>query len=348
MRIIFLLFIFSFFSFQVGAYETDQFTLPPKALKDIGPDVSEYVYEKIVEVVEKFNWRYRWTFESMDQIYMPALAQDIYEAIGGGAKFTDQVEGWLGNGISAPPYLKNKYPDEFICYRQDIDDSIYSHATFHHGWGLGYKLLFSSTINLYGTSLGTDKLGHFFKQGHQYYDIYVSALLEGMSEKDAQKYAAYKRGVKTEDGYFGIGLSGVFSSADLFTNYTGMKFYQNLTKSIFINGQFYPPLLKLKNGSLVINEDFQNGPLELMKRFIHPHMNEAMNPSFYDSTMVETVSKNIKKVCPLWKKNFPNYNLEDEQLRLEYMKTWWGEDYGHILVSHPERKLVTIGNSCLI
>ena len=338
--------LFFFVSFSLFAYETDQYTLPPQKLKDLSSDISGYIYKKIALAVKKFNCEHPTPFESSEQVNLLQIAQEIYESIEGGVLLTETVEGWLGNSNFAPPLLKERYPNDYLSFRPLPNDSIYRHATYHRGLGVGFKYLFSATINLYGIHLGTDKLGHFFKQGHQYFELYMTAKKAGMSHQEAQKYAAYERGFKTERGIFGIGLSGVFSNADLFTNYTGMKFYQNLLRPQVIAGITYPAILHIAKGKLAILNVPENAPFEIFKRFVHPQMNEAMNPCFYDPIINRAISKNILRVCPMWKKEFPSYNMAQESQRLEFYKKWWGEDYGHSLISAPNEELITIGNSC--
>lgn len=344
----FLLIIFVLFSPLLSAYETDQLTLPQQKLKDIGPDIGRYVYEQIQKGLDEFNQDYSGELESVEQIFWPDLAHRLFLQIGGGVALTEKIESWLGNAPYAPPILKNRYPKDYLSFRQLPNDSIYRHGTYHRGLGIGYKYLFSATINMYGVSLGTDKIGHFFKQGRQYFDIYTDKINQGYRAQEAMKMAAYERGVKTEDSYFGIGLSGVFSNADLFTNYTGMKFYLNLLRPLKIGDRIYPPILTVSHKKLVFYSHPDNQEEVLMKRFIHEAMNEAFNPSFYDFILERAVKKNMARICPLWKNSYPNYSLKTEELRLNQIKKWWGEDYGHSLISHPEKKLITVGNSCYL
>lgn len=75
-------------------------------------------------------------------------------------------------------------------------------------------------------AMGTDKLGHFFAQGYEYYEI---SVLQGKGDKAAIDY-----GVSTEEGKFGLGTTGVFSNADLEANKAGLQFYKDLRNDPFM------------------------------------------------------------------------------------------------------------------
>jgi len=62
--------------------------------------------------------------------------------------------------------------------------------------------------------IGTDKLAHFFETGYEYY---VRGETLGV-----------EYGIKTEQTYFGLGISGVYSHADLYANLKGFDFWTQL------------------------------------------------------------------------------------------------------------------------
>lgn len=123
----------------------------------------------------------------------------------------------------------------------------------YRGSGLPDGLLFSSyepSIRLNHLCIGTDKLGHFFQQGWEYYQI---AVLDGKGEEVARRYGEWLEGVAARAAYaddesyflrqrsgraagyggFGRTTSGVISHADLAANVAGLHFYQDLTASRF-------------------------------------------------------------------------------------------------------------------
>jgi hypothetical protein len=104
------------------------------------------------------------------------------------------------------------------------------------------------TVN--GVCLGTDKLGHFFQQGWEYYWI---AVVDGKGDRVAERYGEWLEGLEeratyaAEESYFrrqlsgskvgygGFGreLSGVISPADLAANRAGLRFYRDLIAGRF-------------------------------------------------------------------------------------------------------------------
>ena len=73
----------------------------------------------------------------------------------------------------------------------------------------------ASSFCIRGIWIGTDKIGHYFEQGYDYYRFH-----------DRKK--ALRFGVNTENTYLGLAVSGVYSNADIHANIKGMEFYNNL------------------------------------------------------------------------------------------------------------------------
>jgi hypothetical protein len=90
-------------------------------------------------------------------------------------------------------------------------------------WGIPLIRVLGATIKVDGICIGTDKLGHFFQQGHEYYEI---ARRQGKGDTAAAEY-----GISTEIGKFGLATTGVFSNADLEANRQGLAFYDKLSTS---------------------------------------------------------------------------------------------------------------------
>lgn len=91
-------------------------------------------------------------------------------------------------------------------------------------WAAG-KIFVAPVINLCGTCVGTDKVGHFFQQGYEYFRFYqlIKARLEGMSEADQRAF--YRRitgppvlpemslGIEVDREPFGLGSIQVTPAA---------------------------------------------------------------------------------------------------------------------------------------
>jgi hypothetical protein len=185
-------------------------------------------------------------------------------------------------------------------------------------------VMLSPTINLNGIYLGTDKLGHFFEQGYEYYEVYRHELAHGRDEATAFRKAV-ELGVSQENGIYGKMIDNVYSNADLAANYAGLKFYINLTRPITLGGVHYEPILTFRDNRWQFNEKARR---DFLRPFITEHLNEAMNPCRYSWPLRVGVRNNVRVLVPRWLA-FYNTTLPQEQQRLQQITKWYGEDYGH-------------------
>lgn len=337
-------------STAVFAFETDQFNLPPKPLADIGDEVEEYVERNLREAVDKTNEKIRAiqgcaenetantvnkkcrlsAKERKKLSYLRSedeVAKAVFKELGEGIFPFTKANWWLE---------RHEFKAQPARFKTNFPKSIYLTAPFNY-------LTISPTVNLYGTNFGTDKMAHFFEQGYQYYEIYKKGLKKGLNE-DAAIQKAVKFGHKTEKTYFGTLVSGVYSNADLYSNYAGLKFYKGLIKEIKIGGKTRPAILILKNGFWTLNE---NADLceHLLKPFISKHLNEAYNPSKYFNVLgfrsyIRRVVR--KRSCKQWFERFPNLDKAELEATAKSLELWNGEDYGFV----PSDKFITIANTC--
>jgi len=184
----------------------------------------------------------------------------------------------------------------------------------------------SPTVRLYGVEFGTDKLDHFFQQGYQYYKMVNQEIAKGASA-DTATSKAVKWGQKTERTYFGLLVSGVYSNADLYANYAGMKFYQCLSSACEINKKRRTAPVFLQNGAWTVDTAALRD--NLIKPYLTVHMNEALNPSVFAFTIFGSVRRAVKKNgCPEWRSMFPERTKADLESRSASLEKWNGEDYG--------------------
>ncbi len=115
-------------------------------------------------------------------------------------------------------------------YKPTEAESKYGDKLTYGAWQvMGFKPdVVAATMLVNDIFIGSDKLGHFFQQGHEYYRMHK----EGKTEGEVEKY-----GHDLEIGTYGLGYndifgSGVYSSADLEANRTGYQFYKDLEKDI--------------------------------------------------------------------------------------------------------------------
>ncbi|MGE3467100.1 MAG: hypothetical protein AB7J13_09215 [Pyrinomonadaceae bacterium] len=325
------------------AFETDQYNLPPEPLADVGDEVTEYVGDKLRIAVSNLNGqiaraeaclaeKLNGCGSAADEQRKLAglrseasLGREFFELVGDGNLFVTSFGRWIRS---------HKFRGQPDRHKAEIGESIFILNPPDY-------LTLSPTVRLYGAEFGTDKLEHFFQQGHQYYEIRHKALAVGASVAEAEK-KAIKWGQRTERTYFGILVSGVYSNADLYANYAGMRFYDALTKPLRINGRTRPAIVCLDKGSWRINGDADLNE-HLLKPFFSDHMNEAWNPSSFRLTLVRSVRRVVKKHdCPGWLEKYPDVTADDLENRSKALETWNGEDYGFTKRS----RTVTIAETC--
>jgi len=134
------------------------------------------------------------------------LIDEVYKALGEGLPWT-MIEWWADRNLAIASVTQG--------------DSKYSGVSSADArmWVAG-SLILNPAIKVAGICIGTDKLGHFFQQGFQYY---CTAVRDGKGES-----AAITWGEQTEAGGFGLTTTGVYSNADLAANQAGMDFYRGL------------------------------------------------------------------------------------------------------------------------
>ena len=330
----------------VFAFETDQYNLPPTPLADIGEEVAEYTKENLLKAIDNVNVKISSAQTCLKNvterptkcenakaleerlIYLrseKAIAREVFKQLGAGFVAFAKAGEWMNS---------HNFRAQPARYKTSFSHSIYV------GLPTDYFTI-SSTVKLYGSSIGTDKIAHFFQQGYTYYRTYERSVAKGLSSDEAVK-KAIAWGKMTERTYYGTLVGGVFSNADLAANYAGMKFYEGLTKTIELNGRKRPSTLVLKNGKWGLSESSHNVK-NLLSPFISDHLNEALNPSLYIPGLRSSIRGIVRKQsCPQWLTSFPDKSREDYEEITKSLLRWNGEDYGH----KKSEKFVTIANTC--
>jgi hypothetical protein len=114
------------------------------------------------------------------------------------------------------------------------DKGIYGNAVNYDDMRMVWYISLSSMIQIDHVLIGTDKLGHFLAQGFQYYQHYRE--LSSTLSVSTRCAAVRARGHAQEFGQLGIGTGGVYSFADLASNWDGMTFFLALFDDIDIEG----------------------------------------------------------------------------------------------------------------
>ena len=345
-----LLLLSAFLSLNPGAalsFETDQYNLSPVPLADIGEEVSEKTAERLLLAAARLNAKIeshqacltgggsgknrcekketeiqKLAFLRSDE----GLAREVYDVLGAGGVFETDLGKWIRthNFAHTPSRFKTGY-----------GHSIYVLLPTNY-------LTISPTVRLYGAEFGTDKIDHFFQQGYQYSSIARKQIKRGLTMEQAEKKAV-QWGQKTEQTYFGSWVSGVYSNADLFANYAGMRFYQGLTEKITIDKRTFGPLFYLRDGYWNIAASGPNWKKNLLKPFITDHMNEALNPSGYSFLLFSSVKKMaVKYGCRDWLKEHPELRSADYKSKTKSLEKWNGEDYGFV----RKKRVILLGELC--
>jgi hypothetical protein len=253
------------------------------------------------------------------------LSAIVAKTLGGAIAKEEKKDAIWKDITGITPYPTGMKDNQSISFSPKRFDSIYAYAGFHRILHPSH-FIFSSTIKLFDIEIGLDKLGHIFNEGFQYYRKFNHAKNLGESDQVAlNKGIAW--GVDTENSYYGRWVSGIYSNADLASNYVGLHFYFNLFAPLEINGLTYPAiLLQNKQGDYDFNPEPQNQPQRLLKRFISYHMNEAFNPSSLEYLQYIVVKKAVKNRCESWK----NKHLEPAILKNKSsnLTRWNGKYYG--------------------
>ena len=320
------------------AFETDQFNLPPEPLADIGEEVREYTVENIRLAVSKVNAEIAKclnkrcgcdTFAKKRLAYLrseEAIARAVFRELGTGTIAFTKFGSWMNS---------HKFRSQPARHKTTYLKSIFVSLPTNY-----YTI--SPTVNMYGSSFGTDKIAHVFQQGYTYYRIAERALAKGLNQIEAEKKAV-DWGKMTERTYYGTLVGGVFSNADLHANYVGMRFYQGLTKPISIGGDIVrPPTLLFQNGKWLVS-DLGIMQEHLLKPFVTDHMNEALNPSLFIPGLRSSIRRVVRKQsCQQWRAMYPTRTKDDSDKITNALTLWHGENYGF----KTSRKFVTIGNTC--
>jgi hypothetical protein len=292
-----------------AAMETDQFTTPRAPLYDIGPTLSR----KISDIIESDR-----SGRDPERVLSEWVGSNI---------FVSRLVGWVKQ-IRGEEGAAGFLPSVF--------GSIYGRAFSP----APFSFLFDSpTVKIYGFYLGTDKIDHFFQQGHEYFDEVKRAQADG-ADSAAAVARAVARGVKQEHMFYGTLVSGIYSNGDLAANYAGMKFYLNLRQPVRIGDRTWPPLLEPSPGGWRFRPGVDRD--RLLQAFISDHLDESMNPSRYRFSR-GAIRSRVRDRCDEWMRFYGDRAGLAAGSGRGFSNTWFGEHYGHWL---PPGDEVSIATEC--
>jgi hypothetical protein len=333
-----------------AAHETDQFTVPVgREFVDLGRFVSYASYTAIKKGMDKTNARIARAVRSHDRAEVDALtspdeiASAVHAAYGPAYNQIEDLETVIRN-----KKLQDRFPGRILGFTPPR--WIYHDTHFVlDPRKINMSLWRASTIEVYGTYLGTDKLGHFHDMGYIYYTNYRSALRRGATEDEALRRGVDVGiyGVLSERGILGEVSSGMYSNGDLAANYVGMKFYQNLTRPVMLKGKEHPPLLVADGPYWSMNPDVFRD-VDFFRAYVSDHFDEALNPCLYFGGIREGIVRAVKERAESLRAWYADADGRERPREFfdnlaRGLSTYYGEDYGH---RGDDSTLVTIGNTC--
>ncbi|MHC4947499.1 MAG: ankyrin repeat domain-containing protein [Planctomycetota bacterium] len=321
-----------------AGHETDQYTVPVgQDFTDLGRYLNELTYEAIDGAVTKTNDRIRRALTSarggaeLRRLQSPdVLAGSIFSEFTSAYFIIENIE-----RMADSPGAMKEHAGLLVGYEEQFRN-IYEKVHWPIDPRQFFRIWHSSTIKVYDTYLGTDKIGHFTDMGYNYFKAYRVALKQGKSREEAID-AANRIGIEGlvfgEEGMLGYMSAGAYSNADLASNYLGLKFYINLTEPVMLEGVEHPPLITLEDDLWVIAPHVRPDS-DFFAAYICDHYNEALNPSLFEAGMRKAVRQAIEQRCSRLMEWYRDDNgarrpktYFDE--KLEQLSTYYGEDYGH-------------------
>jgi hypothetical protein len=222
------------------------------SLKDIESDIDTHVNNEIAD--ER---------KTMDKpIFAPLLSLHVMLRLGGRSPVSP-IEMFI-EGL--PASKRNLPPDSLVGTKYSGVENV---NKFYELQTKGIAHVVGSAAKIHGICVGADKLGHFFDQGFDYFDV--------ASKPGSTAAGIENLGREMEMGVFGLGTTGVFSNADLAANRAGLQFYKDLEKN--------PEKFKFS-----------------IRNYITTQWNEQANTSFYESQVGSVVWSNL--LTGLWQGTF--------------------------------------------
>ncbi|MGB5726176.1 MAG: hypothetical protein WBM52_03090, partial [Thiogranum sp.] len=214
-KILILFALISAFAFHAGfAAEIDSVT-PRKLKLDNSLAIINTIFnQRIQEAIQKANAQQD-DIEDIEQDEFcdeEVLYTELRKAI-----FQSFTASWGIKGYDLDKQLRSLLARQ--SYSLSLNDSIYRDIDYLEGFSLNIKEL-SDVVNINGHLVGLDKMGHFFAEGWQYFELTQN---ENNSIEQALEW-----GKEQEAGKFGYSTTGIFSFADLVANFNGWRFWNKV------------------------------------------------------------------------------------------------------------------------
>jgi hypothetical protein len=214
-RIAVVYFLTTIFAFHVSyAAEIDSVTPRRIHLDDSQQAINAIFNQRMLEGIEKANAR-RGDIEDLaadeycdEEILYTELRKAMFQSF---------TASWGLKGYDLDKQLRELLAER--SYSLSLNDSIYRDIDYFEGFSLNLKEL-SDVVKFNGHLVGLDKIGHFFSEGWQYFEL---SQQQGKNLDQAMQW-----GKEQESGKYGYSTTGIYSFADLVANFNGWRFWNRV------------------------------------------------------------------------------------------------------------------------
>lgn len=253
------------FSMTATSTEVDNFNDRDPTLRDVRLSLNQLVSAYMMKAVETANQKKSCEFKTIEN--------SLIDEFGGllGRLFWSKIE----NDIERSPYIDKR--------RSNVNQSIYADVNLFESFILQVANL-GFTLRIGQFFIGSDKLGHFFYLGHDYF--------ERVYKKGGSLDAALSYGEETERTYFGLESTGVYSHGDLASNFDGLRYWERIANINLPKG--VSPYFTCTN-----NTWKQITPFDWIE-YVTDAWDEAINCNRFKNTgMRDKVEARSKLKCPI-------------------------------------------------
>lgn len=172
-----------------------------------------------------------------------------------------------------------------VDHKRGLSDGFFTSVfnSIYRGVPQVYLTSISSVLKFNSIIIGDDKFAHFFAFGRRYYERYLKMIEKDFSEAKAEA-EVIRYGIRIENGFFGKLLDGVFSHADLESNYQGYR----LSRAMCEGASSY---LKKIEGKWQIAREID------LRDYINPGMDEFYNNSHFAPAYARSIRARIQNYC---------------------------------------------------
>ena len=169
------------------------------------------------------------------------------------------------------------------------DKGIFGHAVDYDDARLTWYIELSPIVQVAGVLMGIDKLGHFIAQGFQYYEQLRTLPADMPSAARYDALRAY--GHAQELGALGVATGGVYSFADLASNWAGMTFFLALFDDVDVAGARHARYFeRTPSGGYRLVRPFH------WSEYVSPDWDEVHNPAAVaERALFDKVSANMRR-----------------------------------------------------